>query len=60
MFEANGCEKRVVLDGLMDDDDGYELVDEREEDWDSFCWSLLDLPENVYGRLANESRHSLI
>ena len=36
---------------------GYDMLDDKDSDLD---WSLLDLPENVYRRLANESRHSLI
>ena len=39
------------------DYDGYELLDEQGVDVD---WSLLDLPEPVLRRLANESCHSLI
>lgn len=41
------------------DDDlaDYEMLDDGNSDVD---WTLLDLPEAVYGRLANESRHSLI
>ena len=39
------------------DYEGYELLDEEGADVD---WSLLDLPEPVLWRLANESRHSLI
>ena len=38
--------------------EGYEMLDEgRDSDLD---WTLLDLPGCVYGRLANESRHSLL
>ena len=48
-------------DAAISDDvadyDGYELLDGEDSDLD---WSLLDLPEQVYQRLANESRHSLI
>ena len=39
------------------DYEGYELLDDDDSDLD---WTLLDLPEKVYQRLANESRHSLI
>lgn len=39
------------------DYDGYELLDEQGVDVD---WNLLDLPEPVLRRLANESRHSLL
>ena len=39
------------------DYEGYELLDEQGVDVD---WNLLDLPEPVLRRLANESRHSLI
>ena len=39
------------------DYDGYELLDEEGVDVD---WNLLDLPEPVLRRLANESRHSLL
>ena len=35
----------------------YERLDDEESDVD---WSLLDLPENILERLANDSRHSLI
>lgn len=39
------------------DYEGYELLHERGVDVD---WSLLNLPEPVLRRLANESCHSLI
>ena len=48
-------------DAAVSDDvadyEGYELLDGTDSDLD---WTLLDLPEQVYQRLANESRHSLI
>ena len=37
---------------------GYEILDD-DEDTD-VDWTLLDLPEHIYARLANDSRHSLI
>ena len=47
----------AVVDDMADYE-GYELLEE-EEDVD-VDWDLLDLPEPVLRRLANESRHSLI
>ena len=47
----------AVLDDVADED-GYELLDD-DDDYD-VDWSMLELPENVYGRMANESQHSLI
>ena len=44
------------LDDIADYE-GYEWLDDDDSDLD---WTLLDLPEKVYQRLANESRHSLI
>lgn len=46
----------AILDDVEDHED-YQRIHEEESDVD---WSLLDLPENVYARLANESRHSLL
>ena len=46
----------AVSDDVVDDTD-YERRDDEDSDVD---WTLLDLPENVYGRLANESCHSLV
>lgn len=46
----------AALDDIADEE-SYEILDEEDSDLD---WSLLDLPENIYRRLANESRHSLI
>lgn len=48
-----------VLDSSDDvaDNEAYELLDDKDSDVD---WALLDLPEAVYRRLANESHHSLI
>ena len=57
MFEATSDRSAsAVLDDVVDYG-GYEPLDDEGSDVD---WSLLDLPENVYGRLANESRHSLV
>ena len=57
VFEATSDRSgTAALDGLLDYE-GYDLLDSETSDLD---WSLLDLPENVYGRLANESRHSLL
>ena len=57
MFEATSDRPATAaLDGLLDHE-GYDLLDDKTSDLD---WSLLDLPENIYGRLANESRHSLL
>lgn len=57
MFDATSDHAAAaVLDDVMDYE-GYDLLDEETSDLD---WTLLDLPENVYGRLANESRHSLL
>lgn len=39
------------------DNKAYEMLDDKVSDVD---WTLLDLPEAVYRRLANDSRHSLI
>lgn len=53
MFEATSERPAVAaLDDIADFDD-------KDYNYD-VDWSLLDLPENIYGRLANESRHSLI
>ena len=49
-------ETSAILDDVEDHED-YQQIHEEESDVD---WSLLDLPENVYARLANESRHSLL
>ena len=46
----------AIFDDVKDYD-GYELLDEQGGDVD---WNLLDLPEPVLRRLANESCHSLI
>ena len=46
----------AVLDDVADEI-GYEVLDDDDYDVD---FSLLELPEKVYGILANESRHSLI
>ena len=46
----------AIFDDVADYE-GYELLDERGVDVD---WNLLDLPEPVLRRLANESCHSLI
>lgn len=57
VFEATSDRSAsAVLDDVVDYG-GYEPLDDEGSDVD---WSLLDLPENVYGRLANESRHSLV
>ena len=45
---------------LLDDVTSYEGYEWLGEDDYDIDWTLLDLPENIYGRLANESRHSLI
>ena len=45
---------------LLDDVTSYEGYQWLGEDDYDIDWTLLDLPENIYGRLANESRHSLI
>ena len=45
---------------LLDDVTNYEGYEWLGEDDYDIDWTLLDLPENIYGRLANESRHSLI
>lgn len=57
--QAEATSERSAAAALDDiaDYEGYELLDDNDSDVD---WSLLDLPENVYGKLANESRHSLI
>ncbi len=49
-------ESARLLDDVADEA-GYEMLDDDEHDVD---WSLLELSEKVYGRLANESHHSLI
>lgn len=52
------------LDGetvaLLDDAADVAGYDVMIEEADAMEWGMLDLPENVYGRLANESCHSLI
>ena len=56
VFEATSERpSAAVLDDIADYDD-YELLDD-DNNFD-LDWSLLDLPENVYGILANESRHT--
>lgn len=57
VFKATSTRSTTaVIDDVMDNAD-YERLDDEDSDLD---WSLLDLPENVYARLANDSRHSLI
>ncbi|CAF9922152.1 MAG: hypothetical protein ALECFALPRED_002031 [Alectoria fallacina] len=63
VFEATSdrSASAVLDDVVVDYYVGYEPLDDDEDDEGSDVdWSLLDLPENVYGRLANESCHSLI
>ena len=56
-FEATSDRSAAAaLDDVVDNA-SYGLLDDEDYDVD---WSLLELPENVYGRLANDSRHSLI
>ena len=57
VFEATSDRSAAAVLDDVADDAGYDLLDDDDYDVD---WSLLELPENVYGRLANESRHSLI
>ncbi|KAM0801545.1 hypothetical protein BDR22DRAFT_906193 [Usnea florida] len=45
---------------LLDDVTNYEGYEWLGEDDYDIDWTLLDLPEKTYGRLANESHHSLI
>ena len=56
-LEANKGQSAVALLDDITNYEGYEWLGEDDYDVD---WTLLDLPENIYGRLANESRHSLI
>lgn len=55
MLEATS--DRSATAASDDDLADNELLDDGNSDMD---WTLLDLPEALYGRLANESRHSLI
>ena len=61
IFEATSDRSSAAaLDDVVDYE-GYELLDKDDDDEDRCLdWTLLDLPEKIYGRLANESRHSLI
>ena len=56
-LDATKGESAVALLDDVTTYEGYEWLGEDDYDID---WTLLDLPENVYGRLVNESRHSLI
>ena len=56
-LDANKGQSAVALLDDVTSYEGYEWLGEDDYDID---WTLLDLPENIYGRLANESRHSLI
>ena len=56
-LDANKGQSAVALLDDVTNYEGYEWLGEDDYDID---WTLLDLPENIYGRLANESRHSLI
>lgn len=56
-FEATSHRAAAaVFDDVVDETD-YERLDDEDSNVD---WTLLDLPENMYGRLANESCHSLV
>ena len=57
VFEATSEGSAPAVLAKVEDYTGYETLDDEDSDLD---WSLLDLPEKVYARLANESRHSLI
>ena len=56
-LDATKGESAVALLDDVTNYEGYEWLGEDDYDVD---WTLLDLPENIYGRLANESRHSLV
>lgn len=56
-LEATKGQSAVALLDDVTNYEGYEWLGEDDYDVD---WTLLDLPEKIYGRLANESRHSLI
>lgn len=57
VFEATSDRSASAVLNDITDYAGYETIGGEDSDLD---WSLLDLSEKVYGRLANESRHSLI
>ena len=59
--ETSHRSSAAVLDDILNYE-GYDFVggDDEDEDGGFVDWGLLDLPEKVYGRLANESRHSLL
>ena len=57
--ETSHRSSAAALDDILDYE-VYGFLDEEDEDEGFVDWSLLDLPENIYGRLANESQHSLL
>ncbi len=58
VFDATlDCPAAAALDDIADYL-GYEILDDDEDS--DLDWTLLDLPEHIYARLANDSRHSLI
>ena len=60
VFEATSdrSAEAVLDDAAVDYAGSYERLD--DDEGSDVDWSLLDLPEKVYGGLANESRHGLV